>query len=522
LDVLRNYIDLMTNDEARKFLLPSPTEVFILVATGFTGLCFVLMVGGDRFVNRVRRLSRTAYDLIGGGDGLSGNLPIIMVAGILGIAAAFFVFSRWEKLFVALMLIAFSFADSTWSLLHYIAFAIKYTIVIYLAAYGAFFVYRNWNRINQPVHWWVIAYVGWLAFSAVYHGNRVNDIWYFGTQFTLIVAFGIGWMSRVDDIDKLMEFNILLAYTAVIITGFHMMSPVVAPKIFDGGRYISQFTNATGFATTYVLFVISLVWLALAHPSEVIRKAAIPVALIGLGMILLSGTRNATAALACAIVVLSITFRSKLIFWAIGIGGFGAIVLMLILGDNETVNDLGSRLGSTRNTRLELWVVYARSVVENPIIGWGADGQTGAYYGAWAQEIADNYSSRGFAPGVHNAILGQAVRFGLVGMGIFLGLFTYAFWRAQKIVLDRGVPQEFKKAYALPVAILVTLFLEGAFEDNFATPRGSVVNVLYGTMIILVVMFADKIEARIASGDLTAEMKKEIAPPEPPKKLVRI
>ena len=114
------------------------------------------------------------------------------------------------------------------------------------------------------------------------------------------------------------------------------------------------------------------------------------------------------------------------------------------------------------------------------------------------------------------------MRFGYMGMALFLGLFAYAFLRAKEILLNKGIPESLKVAYALPVAILVTLFLEGAFEDNFATPRGSAVNLLFGTMVVLVVKFADRIKQRVASGALTSKELEEINPPEPPKKLVRI
>jgi|GEM_PF-2136975 len=511
----------MSTSDDRKFLIPSPTEQYLLVAAGWAGLCLMIMLFSERFYFTLMRLSRTAADLVSGGD-LATLLPIILMVGVLVLGAFFAAFARWERGFIVALLVSFSFADSTWSAGHYVAFLVKYMATIYLASFGLFFIARNWNRVHSPVHWLAIAYCAWIMVSVFYYGGRINDIWYLGTQFTLVIAFGIGWMSRIDTNAKLMEFNILLAYTAIGITVLNMLSPILAPNVFSGGRYISQFSNATGFATTYVLFVISLVWLTLAHPSEVVRRMGGIFALFGVVMILLSGTRNATAALGCAIVLLSITFRSKLIFYSVGIAGFAGAVLFLLVGDNDAVNNISGRLGSVENTRLDLWKVYFQSTFDRPILGWGADGQTGAFYGARAQAFAEQYTGRGFAPGVHNSILGQVVRFGYVGMALSLGLFVYAFWRAKEIFFDKGIPESMKVAYWLPVAILVTLFLEGAFEDNFATTRGSVVNVLFATMVILVVNFADRMRERVASGNLTLEELEEIKAPEPPKKLVRI
>jgi O-antigen ligase len=507
--------------DGREFRTPSPTEMFLLVAAVWAGLCLVIMLFSERVRAILIRASRTAADLVSGSD-IESLLPIIMVTGVLAIASAFAVFSRWEKGFIVALLVSFSFADSTWAAGHYLAFAVKYLAIIYLGAFGIFFAFRNWNRVHSPVHWLVIAYCIWMAIIVIYYGGRINDIWYLGTQFTLMIAFGIGWMSRIDTVDKLMSFNILMAYTAIGITMLHMLSPLVAPQVFDGGRFISQFTNATGFATSYVFFVISLVWLAIVHPQPMIRRLATIFALFGVVMIVLSGTRNATAALGCAIIFLSIALRSKVVFYAAGIAGFAALSVFLLVGDNDAVTNISGRMASVNNTRIELWEVYIRSTFERPIFGWGPGGRTGAYYGSRAQELAEAYTSRGFAPGVHNAILGQTVRFGYLGLVLFISLFGYAFWRAKEIILSKGVPQSLKVAYSLPVAILVTLFLEGAFEDNFSAGRGSIVNVLFATMVILVVMFADRIKDHIASGSLSPDEMEEIKLPEPPKKLVHI
>jgi len=515
--------------EQHKFLIPSPTEIYLLVAAGWAGLCFALMINGDRLVRQIARMSRTAAELLMGTD-LVTVLPFVMVAGMIGLAVAFSSFARSDKAFIFGLMIAFAFADSTWAAFHYLAFAVKYLAILYLGAFGLYFVYRNWNRITQTVHWLVIAYLIWMTVVVFYYGARLNGLWYIGTQFTLCVAFGIGWMNRVDDDKKLMDFNIVLAYAAIAMTCLNMLSPLVAPKVFDGGRYISQFGTATGFATTYVLFVIAIVWLFLAHPDKTIRRIAAVFSILGVGMILLSGTRNATAALACAIILLSFTFKSRIIIYAVGAGAFFGAVIYLIAGNTETATGLADRMGSLRNTRIELWQVYVQSVMERPLFGWGPSGQTGAFYGAQAQEYADKYTSRGFAPGVHNAILGQAVRFGIPGVMLFLGMFGYAFWRAKEIVLDKEIPQHYKRAFSLPLAILVTLFLEGAFEDNFATTRGTAVNVLFGTMVILVVMSAERIKLKVAqdkangvtSGDVDADVDDAVEPDGTPKKLVRI
>ncbi len=218
----------MITVDGREFRIPSPTEMFLLVAAVWAGLCLVIMLFSERVRAILIRASRTAADLVSGSD-IESLLPIIMVTGVLAIASAFAVFSRWEKGFIVALLVSFSFADSTWAAGHYLAFAVKYLAIIYLGAFGIFFAFRNWNRVHSPVHWLVIAYCIWMAIIVIYYGGRINDIWYLGTQFTLMIAFGIGWMSRIDTVDKLMSFNILMAYTAIGITMLHMLSPLVAP-----------------------------------------------------------------------------------------------------------------------------------------------------------------------------------------------------------------------------------------------------------------------------------------------------
>ena len=512
---------MSTVTENREFILPSPTEVYLLVAAGWAGACFALLWAGKRVVRQLVNLSSMSRKLLEGTD-VTSALPLVMILGLIGITVAFYFFSKYPKLFICMILLAFGFADSTWQAIHTVAFLVKYSSIVYIGSFGLFFVYRNWNRINQPVHWLIIFYMLWMTFVVWFYGMRLNGVWFVGTQFTLLIAFGIGWMDRVNDDKKLMEWNYLVAYTAIVTTCLHMLSPLVAPQVFDGGRYTSQFTNATGFATTYVLFVISLVWLALAHPSRTMRWVGIVFSLLGVGMVFLSGTRNATAALICAIIVLSISFRSKIIWWAMGIGVFVGMIVFLMVAGTEVTQDLTSeRLTSFRNNRADVWAVYVQSVFDKPLFGWGPSGQTGAFYGERAQKLAEQFTTRGFAPGVHNAILGQAVRFGVPGVILFVSLFGYAFWRAKEIVLSKTIPQNYKVAFSLPLVILVTIFLEGAFEDNFATPRGSVVNVLFGTTVILVVMFADRIKRQVAK-DIESGKIADPSIPVERKKLVRI
>jgi len=512
---------MSTVSQSREFILPNPTEVYLLVAAGWSGACFALLLAGQRLIRRLVNLSSMSRQLLEGTD-LISVLPLVMMLGLIGITVAFYVFSKYPKLFICLILLSFGFADSTWSAIHTVAFLVKYVSVVYIGSFGLFFVYRNWNRINQPVHWLVIIYMLWMAFIVWFYGMRINGIWFVGTQFTLLIAFGVGWMARVNDDKKLMEFNYLVAYTAMVTTCLHMISPIVVSQVFDGGRFTSQFTNATGFATTYVLFVTSLVWLALAHPKKAMRWVGVVFSVLGVGMVFLSGTRNATAALICAIIVLSISFRSKLIWWAIGIGAFVGAIAFLLLAGSDTTQDLTSeRLTSFRNNRADVWAVYIESVFERPLFGWGPDGQTGAFYGERAQALAEQFTTRGFAPGVHNSVLGQTVRFGIPGGVLFISMFTYAFWRAKEIVLSDSIPQSYKVAFSLPLVILVTIFLEGAFEDNFNTPRGSVVNVLFGTTVILVVMFADRIKRQVAQ-DIESGKIRDPSIPIERKKLVRI
>ncbi len=51
-----------------------------------------------------------------------------------------------------------------------------------------------------------------------------------------------------------------------------------------------------------------------------------------------------------------------------------------------------SRPDNSALGRVGIWEVYIQSTFERPILGWGAGGQTGAYYGAEAQALAEKYS----------------------------------------------------------------------------------------------------------------------------------
>jgi len=505
------------------FLIPSPIEVFLLVAAGWAGACFMLMVASDRIMLRIMRFSSVVANLISDID-LVTVLPVLVVGGLAGIGFAFWVLSRSDKWFISVVFLAFAFGDCTWVPLHYVAMYFKYMAIAYLGSFGVFFVYRNWNRIRQRIHWLMIFYLLWMAFVVYLYGMRTNGNVHVAIQFAIIVAFCIGWMSRIDNYKKLMDFNFTLAYVAIAVTCLHAISPLTGVTVFADGRFISMFRNATGYSTTYALFVVCLIWLALAHPTKVMRNVATVFAIAGFGMVLLSGTRNASAAVVCAIILLSITFRSKLIWYALGIGGFLGAVIFLVLSSSTTeVTSEAGRLGTITNTRLDVWTAYFFSIWDHPFIGYGPGGHSGAFFGAKVQEFADIYTGMAFAPAVHNAILAQAVSYGLVGLGLFLSIFVYAFWHAKDIVLDteRRIPQEYKVALAMPLAILVTLFLEGAFEDNFGTTRGSVDYLLFYSTALLVGLFAKRF-GKDAAERLDADASESVSGVASPRKLVRI
>ena len=178
--------------------MPNPGDVFILVAFAWATICFLMVVGGDTIARRLAIMSRSQVVR----DVLlteQSAIAMLMVGGMVGLAIAFYLITRFRMLAIMGLFFSMSFSNASWLPLYYVSFAVKYIVLAYLGAYTAlFFIKNGWRLIATDGYRLVCAYVGWIAFVALLNGFAFADLWYLTTEFCLMIGLGIAWYSDLD------------------------------------------------------------------------------------------------------------------------------------------------------------------------------------------------------------------------------------------------------------------------------------------------------------------------------------
>lgn len=479
--------------ETIDFEQPNPGDVFMLAAFCWACICFFMVTFGQQLARRAATLSASSdiRELL-----LTEQTAIagLMLVGIIGLAASFWFFNRYKNLSIGMFIAALTCASAGYPLVHDVAFAVKYAMITYLGAYGAIFFAKNiWQLLGAKFYRIYVCYVGWIALVSVLNQGKIGDLWYTATEFTFMIGIGIAWLMHVDNRDALLRFNKIVCFVAIPITFLNMLSPLLVDEYMAGGRFVSLYGRATGFSTIYSIFVISLFWLSMYESKVNLRQFYIVLALIAFGMILLSGTRNATVATVAGLGALWWVFRSR-IFIYIGFVGIVGLLVQTIIGA-ENVEMLTERLQSTENDRLGAWELYAGLLLKSPVTGYGYEGLSVAVYGETIADLVANYSGRRLKiPGVHNNYLGFAVRWGMVGLALQLTIYYLAFRQAWNVIFSTRVSNEDKRIYILPVTWLMLVALEAIFEDTMSsTGRGTVHGVVYAVAPIILYIYGAKL-----------------------------
>ena len=496
------------------FKLPNPGDVFVLTAFGWASVCFFMVTIGNRLFFQLARLtaSTNIRELLLENQ---SAIALIMVVGLIGIAISFATLARYPKILWCALLFGLSFGAARWQPVHGPAFFLRYIVIVYLGVYGMFFVLQNfWKLVATPYYRLIALYLFWMGLIVLINGFKLRDVWYLATEFTLMVGLGMAWISQYATRDKVIELNKAVAYLAFLVTVLHMISPLVQVDAVYGGRFQSYSDKPTGFAIIYSLFVVPLFWLSMYEKRKLPKQLATIFALIGLALILLSGTRNATVATIIGVGMLWWVFRTRIFIYLIALAMLG-LVVQIALSDNENIEFVSSRLQSTENTRLEAWALYAQLTAKSPILGYGYDGLRGAVYGEQLVAYVSRFANIN-VPGVHNYYLGIAVRFGIPALILSLCILYYAFRTGARVIFSSSVSDEDKKAYILPLSLIAVVAAEGLFEDTMgSTGKGALHGVMFAIGAYLSIVWGGRLLK-------DAESKETSAPNREPTKLVRI
>jgi len=459
-----------------------------------------MVVGGDRIARRLAIMSRSQVVR----DVLlteQSAVAVVMIVGMIGLAVAFYLITRFQWLAVAGLFFSMTFSNASWLPVYYLSFATKYIVLAYLGAYTAlFFVKNGWRLIATDGYRLVCAYVGWIAFVALLNGFAFADLWYLATEFCLMIGLGIAWYSQLDSTEKQRKFFYLLAYTAMAVTVLQAASVVLVDMYSVSGRFVGMNVRATGFATIFAVFVVTMFWVSMYEKPSMKQRIFTGFAFLGFFLILWSGTRNATVAALIAIAAIWWVIRSRLLVYILVVGIVG-LLAQIILADSQDASMLTDRLASTDNTRLGAWELYWNLTLKSPLFGYGYNGLVGAVYGESLSNTLGNYA-RLTVPGVHQLYLGMAVRWGIVGLILQLALFWFPARVAWRVIFRSKVSEADKRVYILPVSLVMIIMLMGLFEDTIgSTGRGTVHGLVYAMGIPLVYLWGKRLLKEAEAGE---------------------
>ena len=331
------------------------------------------------------------------------------------------------------------------------------------------------------IQWLGLIYLAWQLVGLLLNGYGTTSFLLLPVQFAIFVGILIGLSNDyVRKVDHL-RFCHVLGWTGIALTAFHASALILSPQPFLAGRFKSYYLLPTNFANGYALFVVAMLWLALHEQRRVVKVVAWTALPIGLGLLVLSGTRNSILVVFVAVAVFAAVWTRRIFF----LGTLGAIAifsLMVLFVDNAShLDGLFNRFSKLdTSNRQDVWEFAWQYIKQRPLLGYGI-GKGGDALGHTLEpwERAEYINT-------HNAYLGIWLQHGVIGLILVSMVFLVGLIKGARMLLSRHVVPACKQILVLPVALLAGLAVGGMFEE-YLTSRGSVQQLLWGFFLLMIV-----------------------------------
>jgi O-antigen ligase len=475
--------------EDQQFVEPNPGDLMMILVFGWSLLCFFIVTIGKSLLFTIAQLvSSTAYRrlLMESGEAFAVLMIVISVLLVLTVVLA----TKFPKTFLAAWLFSMTFASAQWKPIHDVSFIYKYLGVLYFSVYGAVFIYKNFLRlISIPNIRILVIYVGWIGGVCLLVGGRTADIWYFSTEISIFIGFAICWLYFFNKRYGLEQFWMTVAWGCVATIIMHSMAPLVVDSYYQQGRYVSLYLRATAFALALSPVVITMFWAGMAGKTPFFRGFFTFMGILGLFLIVISGSRGPTATTLVGIGILWWLFRTKsvLVMLYLAILAAAAQVVFSIGSGAVDFSVIGDRLDSVDDShRFELWLRYLDIALDSPIYGYSPSKFTFAIIGSRLEAVYAALGLKASSTGIHNSYLGMLMRVGGVALVLYLSLIIMAFSRARQVLLSKVIPFAEKRLYILPAAMIPVISVMCFVEDRIpGSGKGTTEQVfLYVSLII--------------------------------------
>ena len=499
--------------EERRLVMPNPGDIIMAMIFGWALFNVMLFSGEGGLLRTVARLAkaRSLRDAILNVD-VTSIVAISIIGTLIIIGLVVFCYS-YRKLMFGVLLFSLAFQNASLKPLHDVALAMKYLIVVFLASFAGMFILKNfWRMVSIPYTRIQLAYFLWIAFVCVAIGGEVTDIWYMGTDLAFVIGLAAAWWAYIEETDQLYEFNMILVVVAFVVTLINATAPLVAERFTESGRFMAYTNGATQFSTAFSPLLLALFWKAMGEEEVVKRNIYTCVAILGLILLLWSGSRGGVIGLMLGIYIMWRVFRTRILAYLIAMAVLG-LTAQIVGGENqESVEKLSGRLsGLTENIgRLDLWASQMEYVVASPIYGTSPTGRSKAQLRSSTVKFLERYGlGEAYAKPVHNSFLGLLIKFGVVGLLLLLALMYKPMLRAKTLVFSDKMPYEDKSVFVLVAAMSVTMSFILFFEDALSsTGRGTINGAIFFTSLFILDKMGKKYEAQYLDEKVESKLHK--------------
>lgn len=318
-------------------------------------------------------------------------------------------------------------------------------------------------------------YVGYAGLSLCWSQDTFQSIQkYVGLLVCLVAVYALVTRFALEDYQDVcwMAPSLVVGLNLVTELGWENFRPLTSGYRFHGFIHPNQLGMILVFGILALFFRSNRRWwdyplLAIATTLLFLTRSRTSIAalLVTLGLVWLLNLVRLKA------------LKRLMIASLLGLGGFvfGASRL-----DWERVDELlkmgRENTGSiaTLNGRLPLWEALVGDVCQRPWLGYG-------YAGFWSKDTVHRLTvEQGwYIEGAHNTALEVLLGLGLLGLILFSIIFSCAVYRGWRRWLQG-------ESWAIfPLATLLSGFLLGLFESNYARPGSLNVLLTYGCLLLL-------------------------------------
>jgi O-antigen ligase len=244
--------------------------------------------------------------------------------------------------------------------------------------------------------------------------------------------------------------------------------------------------------------VVALFWRAMEEEDERVSGFFAVAALLGFTLILWSGSRGPSGATLLGVGILWWYFRSRLLLVMLLLAVLAVVGQLVLSGFTGDIAQLLNRVESVNSAeqgRTDVWLYYLDIAAKSPIYGTAPSGLGYATVGnSSLGEYLINQGVKVGNIGVHNSFLGIALKFGVIGLVLFLAMLFSAMIRARQVLFSNKIPDVEKRIYILPAAMLPVISFTMFFEDVVpGSGKGTVMSILLYASIFICHVYGAKL-----------------------------